>query len=261
MSASAPAASRKVWGEAASPVPVFLGAATALQEPAYSELHVAVNPKPDAFAVDRHRMVETQLRARGIRDVRVLDAMDRVPRHLFVPENYRAQAYEDHPIPIGENQTISQPLIVAITLDALALAPGDTVLEIGTGSGYQTALLAGIVRRVYSIERHASLAGQAEKTLLRLGFRNVTVVTGDGSHGLADYAPFDAIAVSAAAPQIPTSLFQQLKEDGRMVIPIGPEAAQQLQLVRKTQGVPAITVLEPCRFVPLIGTEAYPSGW
>lgn len=222
---------------------------------------MAAPTKQDAFVADRLDMVEKQLRVRGIRDTRVLDIMARVPRHEFVSENFRAQAYEDHPIPIGEGQTISQPLIVAIMLDVLSLQPADTVLEIGTGSGYQTALLAELARHVHSIERHASLAAQAETTLHRLGYRNLTIFTGDGSRGLPDRAPFDAIVVSAAAPQIPPPLFQQLKEGGRMVIPVGPEAAQQLQFVLKRQGVPVITVLEPCRFVPLIGSEAYPSGW
>jgi protein-L-isoaspartate(D-aspartate) O-methyltransferase len=222
---------------------------------------MVVNPLSDLFVAERHNMVESQLRARDIRDARVLDAMDRVPRHEFVPAEYRTQAYEDHPIPIGENQTISQPYIVAIMLEALSLMPGDTVLEIGTGSGYQTALLAELAARVYSIERHASLADQAEKTLRRLGYENVNVIVGDGTQGLPQHAPYDAIVVSAAAPRIPASLFQQLRDSGRMVIPVGPESAQQLQLVRNNQGVPLITVLEPCRFVPLIGSDAYATGW
>jgi protein-L-isoaspartate(D-aspartate) O-methyltransferase len=219
------------------------------------------NPQSDRFADERWRMVEAQLRGRGIRDERVLQAFSRVPRDEFVPENYRRQAYDDHPIPIGENQTISQPYIVAIMLEALSLGPGDTVLEIGTGSGYQTALLAELSQHVYSIERHPSLAASALATLLRLGYENVTITVGDGSQGFPPRALFDAIIVSAAAPQIPASLFEQLKESGRMVIPIGPEAAQQLQLVQKKNNAPVITVLEPCRFVPLIGDEAYPSGW
>jgi protein-L-isoaspartate(D-aspartate) O-methyltransferase len=218
-------------------------------------------PQFDAFAPRRQQMVETQLRARGIRDSRVLDAMAKVPRDQFVPENFRAQAYEDHPIPIGENQTVSQPYIVAIMLEALSIQPGNKVLEVGTGSGYQTALLAELSGHVYSIERHPSLAASAFAAMLRLGYENVTITVGDGSQGFQSHAPFDAIIVSAAAPQIPASLFEQLKELGRMVIPIGPEEAQQLQLVEKKNGAPVITVLEPCRFVPLIGNEAYPSGW
>jgi protein-L-isoaspartate(D-aspartate) O-methyltransferase len=206
-------------------------------------------------------MVESQLRARGIRDERVLAAMFRVPRHEFVSGEHRDQVYEDHPIPIGEGQTISQPYIVAIMLEALALDPSDTVLEIGTGSGYQTALLAELVRNVYSVERYASLARAAQATLARLGFNNVEVILGDGSSGLPDRAPFDAIVVSAAAPQIPPPLFEQLREGGRMVIPVGPAHAQELQLVRKHEGQPVVTSMEGCRFVPLIGSEGYRSGW
>jgi protein-L-isoaspartate(D-aspartate) O-methyltransferase len=206
-------------------------------------------------------MVESQLRARGIRDERVLAAMFRVPRHEFVSEEHREQVYEDHPIPIGEGQTISQPYIVAIMLEALALNPSDTVLEIGTGSGYQTALLAELVRQVYSVERYASLARAAQATLARLGFNNVEVFVADGSHGLPDRAPFDAIVVSAAAPQIPPPLFEQLREGGRMVIPVGPAHAQELQLVRKHEGQPVVTSMEGCRFVPLIGSEGYRSEW
>jgi len=206
-------------------------------------------------------MVESQLRGRGIRDERVLAAMFRVPRHEFVSEEHRDQVYEDHPIPIGEGQTISQPYIVAIMLEALALNPSDTVLEIGTGSGYQTALLSELTRQVYSVERHEALARAARATLARLGFNNVEVFVGDGSRGLPDRAPFDAIVVSAAAPQIPPPLFEQLREGGRMVIPVGPAHAQELQLVRKHEGQPVVTSMEGCRFVPLIGSEGYRSGW
>jgi protein-L-isoaspartate(D-aspartate) O-methyltransferase len=206
-------------------------------------------------------MVESQLRGRGIRDERVLAAMFRVPRHEFVSEEHRDQVYEDHPIPIGEGQTISQPYIVAIMLEALALTPSDIVLEIGTGSGYQTALLSELTRQVYSVERHEALARAARATLARLGFNNVEVFVGDGSRGLPDRAPFDAIVVSAAAPQIPPPLFEQLREGGRMVIPVGPAHAQELQLVRKHEGRPVVTSMEGCRFVPLIGSEGYRSGW
>ena len=215
----------------------------------------------DSFLAQRRSMVESQLRARGIRDERVLAAMLHVPRHEFVSAEYRDQVYEDHPIPIGEAQTLSQPYIVAIMLEALALNASDAVLEIGTGSGYQTALLAELTRQVYSVERHASLARTAQATLARLGYTNVEVVLGDGSHGLPERAPFDAIVVSAAAPQIPPPLFEQLREGGRMVIPVGPAHAQELQLVRKQAGQPVVETLEGCRFVPLIGSDGYPSGW
>ncbi len=222
---------------------------------------MAAKTQIDSFLTQRRSMVESQLRARGIRDERVLAAMFRVPRHEFVSEEHRDQVYEDHPIPIGEGQTISQPYIVAIMLEALALDPSDTVLEIGTGSGYQTALLSELTRHVYSIERHDALAYAARATLARLGFNNVEVFVGDGSRGLPDRAPFDAIVVSAAAPQIPPLLFEQLREGGRMVIPVGPAHAQELQLVRKHEGQPVVTVMEGCRFVPLIGSEGYRSGW
>jgi len=222
---------------------------------------MAAELQTDEFLAQRRGMVESQLRARGIRDERVLAAMLRVPRHEFVSGEYRDQVYEDHPIPIGEGQTISQPYIVAIMLESLALDPSDVVLEVGTGSGYQTALLSELTRQVYSVERHASLAHAAQATLARLGYTNVQVLLGDGSHGLPERAPFDAIVVSAAAPQIPTPLFEQLREGGRMVIPVGPAHAQELQLVRKQAGQPVITNLEGCRFVPLIGTDGYRSAW
>jgi protein-L-isoaspartate(D-aspartate) O-methyltransferase len=215
----------------------------------------------DSFLAQRRSMVDSQLRARGIRDERVLTAMLHVPRQEFVSEDYRDQVYEDHPIPIGEGQTLSQPYIVAKMLEALALDPSNAVLEVGTGSGYQTALLSELTREVYSVERHASLARAAEATLTRLGYTNVKVLLGDGSHGLSERAPFDAIVVSAAAPQIPPPLFEQLREGGRMVIPVGPAHAQELQLVRKQAGQPVVTNLEGCRFVPLIGSEGYRSGW
>ena len=222
---------------------------------------MAPETKVDPFLAQRRSMVESQLRARGIRDERVLAAMFRVPRHEFVSAEYRDQVYEDHPIPIGEGQTLSQPYIVAVMLEALALDPSDTVLEIGTGSGYQTALLAELAKQVYSVERHASLAHDARATLARLGYGNAEVALGDGSHGLAERAPFDAIVVSAAAPQIPPPLFEQMREEGRMVIPVGPAHAQELQLVRKQAGKLIVANLEGCRFVPLIGSEGYPTGW
>jgi protein-L-isoaspartate(D-aspartate) O-methyltransferase len=221
---------------------------------------MTVEAQTDPFVAQRQHMVETQLRARGIRDVCVLAAMSRVPRHEFVSEQYRDQVYEDHPIPIGEGQTISQPYIVAIMLEALALNRADFVLEVGTGSGYQTALLAELSRHVYSVERHASLARDAEILLARLGHHNANIVLGDGSRGLIEQSPFDAIVVSAAAPTIPSSLFEQLRDAGRMVIPVGPAHAQKLQLVRKYGSQPVLTNLDGCRFVPLIGEQGYGSG-
>jgi protein-L-isoaspartate(D-aspartate) O-methyltransferase len=197
-------------------------------------------------------MVRTQLAERGIREVRVLDAMSRVARHEFVPEALRLEAYEDHPLPIGEGQTISQPYIVAAMLEHLALQTIDRVLEIGTGSGYVTALLSLLCAEVYSVERHAQLAALAESTLHRLGYRNMKIRVGDGSQGWPEYAPFDAILVSAATPEMPPALFAQLREGGRMVVPIGPASSQELQLIRKIGGEPAVRVLEGCRFVPLV---------
>jgi protein-L-isoaspartate(D-aspartate) O-methyltransferase len=211
----------------------------------------------DPFVVQRKRMVNSQIRRRGIRDSRVLDAMAKVPRHEFVAEQYSLQAYEDHPIQIGEGQTISQPYIVARMLEALALIPSDVVLEIGTGSGYQTALLAELSHYIYSVERHAALAEMAKANLTRLGYRNVTISVGDGSHGMPEKAPFDGIVVSAAAPQVPASLFEQLREGGRLVIPVGPSQYQELQLVRKQGDSAETTRLESCRFVPLIGAHGY----
>jgi protein-L-isoaspartate(D-aspartate) O-methyltransferase len=200
----------------------------------------------------RRQMVDSQLRQRGIADERVLGAMERVPRHEFAPEQYRDQAYEDHPLPIGEGQTISQPYIVAIMLDALKLSPTDKVLEIGTGSGYVTALLAELTERVISIERHESLAESARALLAALGYSNVNVVTGDGTQGFPEAAPYDAIVVSAAAADMPPALITQLGEGGRMIIPVGSEDSQQLRLVRMEDGQPHIEFRELCRFVPLI---------
>jgi len=205
----------------------------------------------------RRRMVESQLRDRGIRNQRVLDAMLQIPRHEFVSEEYKSQAYEDHPIPIGKGQTISQPFIVAASLQALSLQGTESVLEIGTGSGYQTALLATLAKMVYSIERHDVLAASSQTVLKKLGINNVKIVVGDGSFGLPEFSPYEAILVSAAAPEIPHTLFEQLAEGGRMVIPVGPQQSQELQLVRRQAGKPVVEVIEGCRFVPLIGASGY----
>jgi len=218
---------------------------------------VDTTAEAERYSAERAGMVESQLRRRGIRDERVLEAMLDIHRHEFVPDGYKSQAYEDHPIPIGEDQTISQPFIIAVSLQALGLAGTEIVLEVGTGSGYQSALLAVLARTVHSIERFATLAHGAEKILSSLGLNNVTVVVGDGSHGLQEFAPFDAILVSAAAPSVPQSLLDQLSDNGRMVVPVGPPYAQELQLVRKQGGKVVAKVLEGCRFVPLIGAEGY----
>lgn len=204
------------------------------------------------FSELRKRMVDEQLHRRGITDQRVLDAMARVPRHLFIPEKYREQAYEDHPLPIGEQQTISQPYIVALMLQALAIQPNDHVLEVGTGSGYVTALLAELAASVVSIERHDALTERARELLSGLGYERTKVITGDGSRGFPEAAPYNAILVSAAAGTLPDALVSQLAEGGRMIVPVGPADAQQLQLIRMQNGQPQIELREFCRFVPLV---------
>lgn len=206
----------------------------------------------DVFSNLRRQMVDSQLRARGILDQRVLEAMLRVPRHEFAPARYRDQAYEDHPLPIGEGQTISQPYMVATMLDALALSPLDKTLEVGTGSGYVTALLAELAADVVSMERHAALADSARVILSHLGYPNVKVMTGDGTLGFPPAAPYDAIVVSAAATEVPRELLEQLAEGGRMIIPVGVEDAQQLQLIEKRNGQLRTSLRELCRFVPLV---------
>lgn len=203
----------------------------------------------------RQRMVESQLSARGISDRRVLDAMLRVPRHAFVPEPYRAEAYDDHPLPIGDNQTISQPYVVAIMLESLQLIPTDTVLEVGSGSGYVTALLAELAARVFSIERHPDLAENARQTIAALGYKNVQIFTGDGTRGLPVHAPFDAILVSAAAVEAPSSLLSQLRDGGRMIVPVGSSDSQQLQFIRMLNGQAVVSQRDPVRFVPLISDQ------
>jgi protein-L-isoaspartate(D-aspartate) O-methyltransferase len=204
------------------------------------------------FTAQREKMVRTQLVGRGILDAHVLDAMRKVPRHEFVPEQFRADAYEDHPLPIGEGQTISQPYIVAAMLEHLALQATDRVLEVGTGSGYVTALLSSLCAEVYSVERHATLAVAAEGLLQRLGYRKVHLRVGDGREGWVEHAPFDAILVSAATSEMPPMLFEQLREDGRLMVPVGDPSGQQLQLIRKVNGLPVVEILEGCRFVPLV---------
>jgi protein-L-isoaspartate(D-aspartate) O-methyltransferase len=206
---------------------------------------------PDS-AIPRQLMVDAQLRARGISDPRVLDAMLRVPRHRFVPENYRSQAYQDYPLPIGDGQTISQPYIVARMLESLNLIPTDKVLEVGTGSGYVTALLAQLAAQVFSIERHRALADCARTLLAALGYTNISIFTGDGTLGLPAKAPFDAILVSAASSDLPSALLAQLRDLGRMIIPVGPADSQQLQFIRMVNGQPLVSLHELVRFVPLV---------
>jgi protein-L-isoaspartate(D-aspartate) O-methyltransferase len=205
------------------------------------------------------RMVKLQLEKRDIRDARVLDAMRRVPRHLFVPPGSRSLAYEDHPIPIGQGQTISQPYMVAFMTQALELRGGERVLEIGTGSGYQTAILAEICREVFSIERIHELAEAAESALTALGYRNIRLLVGDGSEGWPAQAPFDGILVAAAAPSIPQKLRDQLADNGVMVIPVGDwRRTQEILVARMTGGTVTIERSIGCRFVPLIGAGGFP---
>jgi protein-L-isoaspartate(D-aspartate) O-methyltransferase len=209
-----------------------------------------------SFAAKRRAMVTTQLKARDIRDPRVLEIMGEVPRHLFVAPEYRSRAYEDYPLPIDEGQTISQPYVVALMTQALGAKPGDKVLEVGTGSGYQAAVLARLVRRVYSIEISVALTGKAVRTLAALGFDNIEVKSDDGYNGWAEQAPFDAVMVTCAARQIPPPLVQQLKEGGRMVIPIEEtDEFQSLKRVTKVNGKPVIEELARVRFVPMLGQD------
>ena len=206
----------------------------------------------DAFARARERMVADQIAARGVKDARTLFAMRRVPRHLFVPPASQAEAYDDHPLPIGHGQTISQPYIVAFMTEALQLQGNETVLEVGTGSGYQSAVLAEIVPHVYTIEIVAPLAEEARERLRRLGYRNVQVRAGDGYAGWPEAAPFDAIIVTASAPRIPEPLKEQLREGGRLVIPVGDEAQELVVVTRHGSAYEQQRVL-PVRFVPMTG--------
>lgn len=209
----------------------------------------------DPYRAARKEMVEHDLRGRGIRDARVLNVMGEVPRHLFVDERYRGEAYADHPLPIGEGQTISQPYVVALMTEALKLKPSDRVLEIGTGSGYQAAVLARIVREVYSVEIRKVLADRATGRLKTLGYRNVTVRYGDGYFGWEGAAPFDAIIVTASANHIPPPLIRQLKEGGKLIIPLGSTVFYQtLTLVTKKRGGElSVEQLGPVAFVPMTG--------
>jgi|SRR6187549_186455 len=212
------------------------------------------------FAALRAQMVERQLRRRDISDERVLAAMEAVPREEFVGDSYRLRAYADSALPIGEAQTISQPWIVAAIAQALELRGEELVLEVGTGSGYSAAVLARLAPHVVSIERHAALAAEARDTLDRLGVRGVEVVVGDGSRGLPERAPFDAIAVHAVAPAPPRSLLGQLADGGRLVLPLAAREADVLTAFRRHGEELSSEAIGPCRFVPLIGEEGFAAG-
>jgi protein-L-isoaspartate(D-aspartate) O-methyltransferase len=205
-------------------------------------------------------MVEHQLRRRGISDERVLEAMLRVPRELFVPPDLRGLAYEDGALPIGYGQTISQPYIVGVICSLLSLEGMEHVLDVGTGSGYQAAVLAELAAEVITIERIPELVERARTALAEAGYENVDVRLGDGSLGLPEEAPFDAIAVAAAAPTVPDRLYGQLVEEGRLVLPKGSRLGQDLVLVVRTEDGPVERTSVPCRFVPLLGAEGFEGG-
>jgi protein-L-isoaspartate(D-aspartate) O-methyltransferase len=215
-----------------------------------------VSSLTDAAAA-RSEMVERQLRRRGITDERVLAAMTRVPRELFVPERLAARAYDDGALPIGHRQTISQPFVVATICSLLSLEGYERVLDVGTGSGYQAAVLAELAEEVVTIERIAPLADEARARLAAAGYANVEVRVGDGSLGVPEHAPFDGIAVAAAAPVVPPALYAQLAEGGRLVLPRGSRWGQELVLVVRGPDGPVERTSIPCRFVPLLGYEGF----
>jgi protein-L-isoaspartate(D-aspartate) O-methyltransferase len=204
-------------------------------------------------------MVQRQLRERDIADERVLAAMERVPRQLFVPPDLRDRAYDDAALPIGSGQTISQPYMVARICEALALRGQERVLDVGSGSGYQAAVLAELADEVDTIERISGLAEQARRNLAAAGYERVHVHVGDGTLGLPERAPFAAIAVAAAAPEMPSALYDQLEPRGRLVIPVGKRRVQQLEVIVRSPEGPAVVHSVPCRFVPLVGDEGFTS--
>ena len=211
----------------------------------------------DAFAAQRAEMIEKQLRRRGIADPRVLAAMEQVRREEFVPTEFRSQAYFDGPLPIGEGQTISQPYIVAAMTAALRLAGTERVLEVGAGCGYQAAVLSLLAATVFAVESRSNLASAVASRMERLGYANVHIHCGDGTLGLPEFAPFDAILVSAAAPAVPEPLRSQLADKGRLILPVGDAEDQELQLIERRGNSFETSTLEACRFVPLIGSH----GW
>jgi protein-L-isoaspartate(D-aspartate) O-methyltransferase len=223
-------------------------------------MHVFSSTPPDEFAALRRLMVERQLRARDVEDERVLRAMERVPRELFVPRELRSHAYDDAALPIGFGQTISQPYMVARICEALSLLGNERVLDVGTGSGYQAAVLAELAAEVVTIERFPELAASAQESLAAAGYERVEVRVGDGTLGVPDRAPFQAIAVAAAVPELPPTLYDQLDGRGRLVVPVGTRRAQELQLVVRSPDGPAVLRSVPCRFVPLVGAEGFDAG-
>jgi protein-L-isoaspartate(D-aspartate) O-methyltransferase len=215
--------------------------------------------EPSTLAIYRERMIEEQLVPRGISDPRVLEAMRQVPRHLFVEDAMQAHAYGDFPLPIGSGQTISQPYIVALMTEALQLKGTERVLEIGTGSGYQAAILSRLCLRVYTIERIDALVGRARRVFDRLRYHNIVSRIDDGTEGWSAEAPFDGILVTAGGPRIPDPLLAQLADPGRLVIPVGDQGVQDLQLVEKRDGGLTVRTIEQVRFVDLIGAYGWPN--
>jgi len=216
--------------------------------------------KPSEINFDKARdlMVERQIIGAGVKDTRVIEAMRKVPRHMFVNDEHKDSAYGDYPLPIGEDQTISQPYMVASMTECLALKGNEKVLEIGAGSGYQAAILAELAKEVFTVERIDKLASKAEKVLQELGYQNIKVKIGDGTMGWEEFSPYDGVIVTAGAPGVPEPLFKQLKESGRLVIPIGDKLVQTLTIVRKVKGNPKETRLFGCMFVPLVGEYGWP---
>jgi protein-L-isoaspartate(D-aspartate) O-methyltransferase len=213
------------------------------------------------FAVLRKRMVDEQLIPRGIKNSRVLDAFLKVERHKFIPEELRMSAYADFPVPIGAGQTISQPYIVALMTECLGLSGEEKILEIGTGSGYQTAILAELAKEVYSIERIEGLSKNAETVLNELGYKNIKIRVGDGSLGWKEEAPFERIIITAASPRIPLPLTEQLNESGKLILPLGESFSQVLTVVEKKKGKLESIEVCGCVFVPLIGKYGWKNGY
>jgi len=211
------------------------------------------------YEILKKRMVQEQLMPRGIKNARVLDVFSRIDRHKFIPEDLRKSAYADFPLPIGEGQTISQPYIVALMTESLDLSGKEKVLEIGTGSGYQTAILAQLAREVYSIERFEALAERAQTMLNELGYKNIKIKVGDGTLGWEEASPFDRIIITAASPKTPMPLIEQLADNGKLILPLGESFSQVLTLVEKKDGKLKSSALCGCVFVPLVGKYGWPN--
>jgi len=248
----------RAWSFALAALLILYGVSPCCTDPLVRQAARPAASSPDEFQEARERMVREQIEARGVQDARVLEAMRKVLRHLFVPPAEQGYAYVDSPLPIGYGQTISQPYIVAFMTEALELKPQDRVLEIGTGSGYQAAVLAELVREVYSIEIVEPLGKEAEARLQKLGYASVHVRISDGYRGWPEAAPFDAIMVTAAPDHVPQALVEQLREGGRLILPVGRWEQDLVRLRRTTKGVRQETLL-PVRFVPMTGEAEKPA--